>query len=262
MNSNRLSQLFASGKKDLLNIYFTAGYPALHDTADIAEALASAGADIIELGMPYSDPLADGTTIQQSSELAIANGMTMELLFEQVEEIRRRTQIPLVWMGYLNPVMQYGEDRFLQRCAASGIDGLIIPDLPLHEYEASFKAKAEALGLVFSFLITPQTPEFRIREIARLSSGFVYMVSSASITGAKAGISASQVTYFERIEAMNLAQPKLTGFGISDKDSFQTACRYSQGAIIGSAFIKALGEGGDAAEVAGAFVRGIRGYNM
>lgn len=259
MNSNRLSQLFASGKKDLLNIYFTAGYPALHDTADIAEALASAGADIIELGMPYSDPLADGTTIQQSSELAIANGMTMELLFEQVEEIRRRTQIPLVWMGYLNPVMQYGEDQFLQRCAASGIDGLIIPDLPLHEYEASFKSKAEALGLVFSFLITPQTPESRIREIARLSSGFVYMVSSASITGAKAGISASQVAYFERIEAMNLTQPKLIGFGISDKDSFQTACRYAHGAIIGSAFIKALGEGGGAAEVAGAFGRGIRG---
>lgn len=259
MNSNRLSQLFASGKKDLLNIYFTAGYPALHDTAVIAEALASAGADIIELGMPYSDPLADGTTIQQSSELAIANGMTMELLFEQVEEIRRRTRIPLVWMGYLNPVMQYGEDRFLQRCAASGIDGLIIPDLPLHEYEASFKTKAEALGLVFSFLITPQTPESRIREIARLSSGFVYMVSSASITGAKAGISESQVAYFERIEAMNLTQPKLIGFGISDKDSFQTACRYAHGAIIGSAFIKALGEGGDVAEVAGAFVAGIRG---
>lgn len=258
MNSNRLSQLFASGKKDLLNIYFTAGYPALHDTAVIAEALASAGADIIELGMPYSDPLADGTTIQQSSEEAIANGMTMELLFEQVEEIRRRTQIPLVWMGYLNPVMQYGEDRFLQRCAASGIDGLIIPDLPLHEYEASFKSKAEALGLVFSFLITPQTPESRIREIARLSSGFVYMVSSASITGAKAGISASQVAYFERIEAMNLAQPRLIGFGISDKDSFQTACRYAHGAIIGSAFIKALGEGGDAAEVARGFVEGIK----
>jgi tryptophan synthase alpha chain len=146
MNTNRLSQLFASGKKDLLNIYFTAGYPALHDTAVIAEALASAGADIIELGMPYSDPLADGTTIQQSSELAIANGMTMELLFEQVEEIRRRTQIPLVWMGYLNPVMQYGEDRFLQRCAASGIDGLIIPDLPLHEYEASFKSQSGGAG--------------------------------------------------------------------------------------------------------------------
>lgn len=259
MNSNRLSQLFASGKKDLLNIYFTAGYPALHDTADIAEALASAGADIIELGMPYSDPLADGTTIQQSSELAIANGMTMELLFEQVEEIRRRTQIPLVWMGYLNPVMQYGEDQFLQRCAASGIDGLIIPDLPLHEYEATFKSKAEELGLVFSFLITPQTPESRIREIARLSSGFVYMVSSASITGAKAGISESQVAYFERIEAMNLAQPRLIGFGISDKDSFQTACRYAHGAIIGSAFIKALGEDGDAAEVARGFVAGVQG---
>lgn len=258
MNANRLIPLFASGKKDLLNIYFTAGYPALHNTADIAQALAAAGADMIELGMPYSDPLADGTTIQQSSEQAIANGMTMELLFEQVEEIRRRTQIPLVWMGYLNPVMQYGEDRFLERCAETGIDGLIIPDLPLHEYESNFKIKAEALGLVFSFLITPQTPESRIREIARLSSGFVYMVSSASITGAKAGISESQIAYFERIEAMNLPQPRLIGFGISDQSSFQTACRYAHGAIIGSAFIKALSEGGDVAETAGAFVSGIR----
>lgn len=259
MNTNRLTQLFASCKKDLLNIYFTAGYPSLHDTADIAEALATAGADIIELGMPYSDPLADGTTIQQSSEQAIANGMTMELLFGQVEEIRRRTQVPLVWMGYLNPVMQYGEDRFLERCAQSGIDGLIIPDLPLHEYEAGFKSKAEALGLVFSFLITPQTPEARIQEIGRLSSGFIYMVSSASITGAKEGISESQVAYFERIEAMNLAQPRLIGFGISDQGSFRTACRYAHGAIIGSAFIKALGEGRNAAETAADFVSGIRG---
>ena len=243
MSSNRLARLLSSGKKNLLNIYFTAGYPALEDTAAIAVALAEAGADIIEIGMPYSDPLADGTTIQESSEQAIANGMTMDVLFSQVEAIRRETEIPIVWMGYLNPVMQYGEERFMQRCAETGIDGLIIPDLPLHEYEAHFQAGAQALGLAFSFLITPQTPEARIREIERLSTGFVYMVSSASVTGAKAGISAEQIAYFERIQAMQLTRPRLIGFGISDKNSFDTACRYADGAIIGSAFIRALGTG-------------------
>jgi len=254
MQNNRLSRLFSSGKKNLLNIYFTAGYPALEDTVATATALADAGADIIEIGMPYSDPLADGTTIQQSSEQAIANGMTMDVLFGQVEAIRRATDIPIVWMGYLNPVMQYGQERFMQRCAETGIDGLIIPDLPLHEYKAHFQAMAQAMGLSFSFLITPQTPEARIREIERLSTGFVYMVSSASVTGANAGISAEQIAYFERIQAMQLARPKLIGFGISDKDSFDTACRYADGAIIGSAFIRALGAGRGVREIVEEFL--------
>ncbi len=258
MTSNRLTQLFLSGKKDLLNIYFTAGYPALEDTVPITLALAKSGVDIIELGMPYSDPLADGTTIQESSEKAISNGMTMDLLFRQVEGIRKNTQIPIVWMGYLNPVMQYGEERFLLRCAESGIDGLIIPDLPLHEYEANFKDKAAQLGLSFSFLITPQTPEGRIRHIEQLSTGFIYMVSSASVTGAKSGISPEQIAYFERIQAMGLQRPRLIGFGISDKISFDTACRYANGAIIGSAFIKALSREKDPAQAASSFIAGIR----
>ncbi|MBX2928862.1 MAG: tryptophan synthase subunit alpha [Saprospiraceae bacterium] len=254
---NRLSTILASGKKNLLSIYFTAGYPALEDTAEIALALAEAGADFIELGMPYSDPLADGTTIQDSSQQAIANGMTMDLLFRQVEDIRRRTDIPLVWMGYLNPVMQYGEERFLQRCAATGIDGLIIPDLPLHEYEANFQPLARQYGLLFNFLITPQTPEPRIREIERLSEGFIYMVSSAAVTGAQAGISAEQIGYFERIGAMGLRRPRLIGFGISDKDTFLTACRYADGAIIGSAFIRALSKGSTPAAAAKSFVETV-----
>lgn len=257
MKTNRLTTLLSLGKKNLLSIYFTAGYPALEDTAEIALALAEAGADFIELGMPYSDPLADGTTIQDSSQQAIANGMTMDLLFRQVEDIRRRTDIPLVWMGYLNPVMQYGEERFLQRCAATGIDGLIIPDLPLHEYEANFQTLARQYGLLFNFLITPQTPESRIREIERLSEGFIYMVSSAAVTGAQAGISAEQIAYFERIGAMGLRRPRLIGFGISDKDTFHTACRYADGAIIGSAFIRALSKGGTPASVAKSFVEAV-----
>ncbi len=259
MQSNRLSNLFASGKKNLLNVYFTAGYPGLEDTGKIIAALAGSGVDIIELGMPYSDPLADGTTIQESGERAIANGMTMDVLFRQVEAVRRRTQIPVVWMGYLNPVMQYGEQRFLERCAQAGIDGLIIPDLPLHEYEAHFEAKARELGLLFSFLITPQTPEARIREIERLSTGFIYMVSSASVTGAKAGISPEQIAYFERIRAMQLSRPRLIGFGISDKETFDTACRYADGAIIGSAFIRELSKGEAVEETAERFVERVRG---
>ncbi len=255
---NRLTRLFDQNRRNLLNIYFTAGYPALEDTVPIALALADAGVDIIELGMPYSDPLADGATIQESSEKSISNGMTMDQLFRQVEDIRRRSEVPIVWMGYLNPVMQYGEEQFLQRCAETGIDGLIIPDLPLHEYEARFQDRAAQLGLVFSFLITPQTPEARIRHIEQLSTGFIYMVSSASVTGAKPGISPEQIAYFERIQAMQLSSPRLIGFGISDKSTFDTACRYADGAIIGSAFIKALGTGRSAAETAGAFVQTIR----
>jgi tryptophan synthase alpha chain len=257
MTTNRLSTLLSSGKKNLLSIYFTAGYPALEDTAEIALALAEAGADFIELGMPYSDPLADGTTIQDSSQQAIANGMTMDALFRQVEDIRRRTDIPLVWMGYLNPVMQYGEERFLQRCSETGIDGLIIPDLPLHEYEANFQTLARQHGLLFNFLITPQTPEPRIREIERLSEGFIYMVSSAAVTGAQTGISEAQIAYFERIGAMGLRRPRLIGFGISDKDTFDTACRHADGAIIGSAFIRALSNGGAPAAAAKAFVEAV-----
>ncbi len=252
--TNRLDQLFAEKKQRLLSIYFTAGYPHLHDTVSIALALAEAGADFIELGMPYSDPLADGPTIQASSEQAIANGMTMDYLFEQVHQIRQHSQIPIVWMGYLNPVMQYGEQRFLQHCADAGVDGLIIPDLPLHEYEAHFMKPAQALGLAFSFLITPQTPETRIRYIEQLCTGFIYMVSSYAVTGGQGGIQPEQIAYFERVQAMQLVRPRLIGFGISGPADFAIACRYAQGAIIGSAFIRALSNASDAARAAADFI--------
>ncbi len=252
--TNRFDQLFAKKDRDLLSIYFTAGYPCLHDTVPVALALAEAGADFIELGMPYSDPLADGPTIQASSEQAIANGMTIDHLFEQVRQIRQHSQIPIVWMGYLNPVMQYGEQRFLQGCANAGVDGLIIPDLPLHEYEAHFMKPARALGLAFSFLITPQTPEARIRYIEQLCTGFIYMVSSYAVTGGRSGIQPEQVAYFERIQAMQLARPRLIGFGISSPADFTTACRYAHGAIIGSAFIRILNNATDVAQAAAGFV--------
>jgi len=196
---NRLERLFERKSADILNIYFTAGYPGLEDTVPLIRALDEAGADLIEVGMPYSDPLADGPTIQESGQAAIRNGMSIPKLFEQLKEVRQYTDIPLVLMGYFNPVMQYGEQRFFEHCAEAGIDGLILPDLPVYEYEHFYKAQIEEAGLQISFLITPQTSEERIRKIDELSTGFVYMVSDASITGAKRGISPKQIEYFERV---------------------------------------------------------------
>lgn len=255
----RLSSLFHTNKQRLLNVYFTAGYPGLHDTVPIIRALDKAGVDMIEIGMPYSDPLADGPTIQQSSTMALRNGMTLPLLFEQIAEARKHTALPLILMGYYNQMMQYGEERFLETAKQSGIDALILPDLPLYEYEERFKPLFEAYELGISFLVTPQTGEARIRDIDRLSRGFVYMVSSAAITGAREGISDGQITYFERLAAMNLQNPCLIGFGISNSATFDTACKYSRGAIIGSAFIKALAASQEPLEQTTLqFVRSIR----
>ncbi len=240
---SRLQSLFERKPKDILNVYFTAGYPGLYDTGRIIRALDGAGADLIEVGMPYSDPLADGPTIQASGQQAIQNGMTLPLLFEQIAEARRHTDIPLVLMGYFNPVMQYGEQRFFDRCAEVGVDGLILPDLPIYEYENFYREGIEKAGLDISFLITPQTSGERIRKIDALSTGFVYMVSNAAITGAKTGISPAQIDYFERIRKMELSSPRLIGFGISSHETFSTACQYANGAIIGSAYIRALGQG-------------------
>lgn len=255
---NRIDQLFARKSGNILNVYFTAGYPRLHDTGPVVEALTRAGVDLIEIGMPYSDPLADGPTIQESGMQALRNGMKLGLLFEQIAAVRARTPVPLVLMGYYNQVMQYGEARFVDHCRQAGVDGLILPDLPLAEYESQFQPLVEAADLGMSFLITPQTTEARIREVDRLSRGFIYMVSNAAITGARAGITEAQLAYFERIAAMELVHPRLIGFGISDQETYQTACRYAQGAIIGSAFIKALAEAADIKATVADFIRRIR----
>ncbi|MEM8906595.1 MAG: tryptophan synthase subunit alpha [Bacteroidota bacterium] len=255
---DRLQQLFERKEKDILNIYFTAGYPQLEDTETIIEALSDSGVDLIEVGMPYSDPLADGPTIQQSGQVALENGMTLDLLFEQLGRVRQKSEVPLIMMGYFNQVMQYGEEAFLQQCANIGIDALILPDLPLDVYETEYRALFEKYQLKIVFLITPQTSEERIRQVDRLSEGFIYMVSNASITGAKSGISDQQLAYFERINALNLQTPRLIGFGISNHETFATACRYARGAIIGSAFIKALKSAPSITERVNEFVASIK----
>ncbi|MCH7409291.1 tryptophan synthase subunit alpha [Belliella sp. DSM 111904] len=237
---NRLQTLFENKKERVLSIYFTAGFPGIDDTMPTMEAIASAGADIIEIGVPYSDPIADGPTIQDSNMIALANGMSLKKLFDQIKDMRNTVSIPVVLMGYLNPIIQYGMERFLQKCQEVGVDGLILPDLPMQQYLDEFKDMFEKYGLSNTFLISPQTSEERIRQIDEHSSGFIYMVSSHSITGAKTGLTADQITYFKRVQAMNLKNPRLIGFGISDAETFTNASKYSNGAIIGSAFIKTV----------------------
>ncbi|MEM6316466.1 MAG: tryptophan synthase subunit alpha [Bacteroidota bacterium] len=255
---NRLDQLFNTKKKDILNVYFTAGFPNLHDTEEIILTLESAGVDLIELGMPYSDPMADGPTIQDSSTVALKNGMNVELLFEQIASVREKSQISLIMMGYFNQVMQYGEERFFRKCAEVGVDGLILPDLPVYIFEEKYRALFEELDLRISFLISPQTSEQRIRQIDDLTKGFIYMVSSSSITGAKSGISEEQMAYFNRINDMQLKNPRLIGFGISDHATYATACQFSSGAIIGSAFIRALAKADNLKTTITEFVETVR----
>lgn len=237
---NRLTKLFENKRENLLTVYFTAGYPKLDDTETIICSLAESGANIIEIGIPYSDPLADGPVIQESGMAAIDNGMTLQVLFNQLTDIRTKTQVPLILMGYFNQLLQYGVDKFLDDCVKTGIDGLIIPDLPLLEYEQFYKDKLTQRNISISFLITPQTEESRIHKVDALSTGFIYVVSDSSITGMKTGISSQQISYFERIKSLQLSTPQLIGFGISDRESYLTASKYANGAIIGSAFIKHL----------------------
>lgn len=236
---NRIDARFANDKK-LLSIYFSAGHPELEDTLPILKALQAAGVDMVEIGLPFSDPLADGPTIQDSSTKALKNGMTTEKLFDQLQGVREHIHIPLILMGYFNPMMQYGVERFCKACETVGIDGLIIPDLPVSIYHEQYKSLFEAHGLYNMFLITPQTPEERIRYIDKVSNGFIYMVSSASVTGAKNTFGNTQTDYFKRIRAMQLKTPQVVGFGISNADTYETAIHHSSGAIIGSAFIKFL----------------------
>jgi len=237
---NRIKNLFEGKNKNVLSVYFTAGYPTLNSTMDILSGLEGNGVDIVELGIPFSDPLADGPVIQRSSEIALKNGMNLDLLFEQTKEMRKKISIPVVLMGYLNPLLQYGVEKFLQKAAANGFDALIIPDLPIREYELQYKALFEKYGLQNIFLVTPQTPEARVRHIDSISNAFIYMVSSASTTGAKDKFSEEQERYFKRIASYKLKNPLLTGFGISNSETFKQACAYTNGAIIGSAFIKAI----------------------
>ena len=237
---NRIHYLFNTKQDRVLSIYFTAGFPKLEDTIPVMEAIEAGGADIIEIGIPYSDPIADGPTIQDSNMIALENGMSMKKLFEQLKGFRARVHLPVVLMGYLNPIIQFGMEEFCKKCKEVGVDGLIVPDLPMQQYLDEYKSLFDSYGLVNTFLISPQTSEKRIREIDENTDGFIYMVSSHSITGAKADISEEQIAYFERVQAMNLKNPRLIGFGISDAQTFTTASQYSNGAIIGSAFIKKI----------------------
>ena len=240
---NRINQKLKENKK-LLSIYFTAGYPNLNDTVTIIQDLEKSGVDMIEIGLPFSDPLADGPTIQASSTQALKNGMTTEALFSQLKDIRKSINIPLIIMGYFNPMLQYGVEAFCKKCAEIGIDGLIIPDLPVDVYNEQYKATFEKYGLINVFLITPQTSVERINFIDSISNGFIYMVSSASVTGSNSGFGDEQTKYFKRIAEMNLKNPQIIGFGISNNETFTQATSRAKGAIIGSAFIKHLTNNG------------------
>ena len=236
---NRIDQLFTEKSKDVLNVYCTAGYPHLNSTIEVLTALQQNGADLIEIGMPYSDPLADGPVIQQSNMVALDNGMSINLLFEQLQTARETIKVPIILMGYMNPILQYGLEKFCASAEAVGIDGIILPDLPMYEFETSYKQLFEKHHLKFIFLVTPETGEERIIKIDNLSSGFLYAVSSSSTTGNNKDI-AEQAEYFKKLQSMQLSNPILVGFGIKDKATFKTAGVYTNGAIIGSAYIKAL----------------------
>ena len=253
---SRIDNLFQKKKNNVLNVYCTAGYPQLNSTLQVMKALEQNGANLIELGMPYSDPLADGPVIQASSTAALHNGMTISTLFEQLKDFRNDISVPVILMGYLNPLLQYGFEKFCAKAAEVGVDGLIIPDIPMYEYEKEYSAIIKKNGLDFIFLVTPETSEERIKKLDSLSSGFLYAVSSSSLTGSDKDFSAVE-TYLQKLQNMNLKNPVLVGFGIKDKATFSTACKYANGAIIGSAYIKALDEAGSIEENTKRFLEGI-----
>lgn len=239
---NRIKQLFEE-KKNILSIYYTAGYPNLNDTVAIAELLEQAGADMLEIGFPYSDPVADGPVIQASSKQSLDQGMTLEVLFEQLKSLRKMVTIPVLLMGYVNPVLQFGVEKFCKACANVGVDGCIVPDLPMVEYEEFYREDFANNGLSNIFLITPQTAEERIKKIDGLSNGFIYLLSSSATTGKNLQVGDATESYFNRIKKMKLSNPTMIGFGISTKETFDKACTYANGAIIGTAFVKAIAKG-------------------
>ncbi len=261
MGESRITKLFQStpsgaGGQRILNVYCTAGYPQLDSTLDVMKALQDNGADLIELGMPYSDPLADGPVIQNSGLVALANGMTIETLFAQLKDARKEINVPIILMGYMNPVLQYGFERFCKEAAAVGVDGLILPDLPEYEFETEYGAFIKQYGLDFIFLVTPETSDERIKKLDSLSTGFLYAVSSSSTTGSDKNMTDVN-TYLQKLQAMQLSNPVLVGFGIKDKQTFDTACSHSNGAIIGTAYIKALEGTNDVAATTKNFLKTI-----
>ncbi|HLF45946.1 MAG TPA: tryptophan synthase subunit alpha [Chitinophagaceae bacterium] len=261
---SRIKDLFKKKNRNVLNVYCTAGYPQLNSTLEVMKALEADGADMIELGMPYSDPLADGPVIQHSSHIALSNGMTIKTLFEQLKDFRNSTplgnggiSLPVVLMGYMNPVLQYGFEKFCSDAAAVGIDGLILPDLPEYEFEHEYAAIIKKHGLDFIFLVTPETNEERLKKLDSLSTGFLYAVSSSSTTGSDKNITGIK-SYLQKLKALKLNNPVLVGFGIKDKETFEAACAHANGAIIGSAFIKALEGKGNITDITQKFLEGIR----
>ncbi len=261
---NRIDKLFSENKTGVLNMYCTAGFPHLNSTVEVLTALQNSGADIVEIGIPYSDPIADGPVIQQSNMQALENGMRISLLFDQLKNIREQIQLPLILMGYLNPVLQFGFEKFCEAAARVGVDGIILPDLPMFEFETQYQQYFVKNNLKFIFLVTPETSEERIRIIDKLANGFIYAVSSSSTTGnsqnpADAKAIESQQAYFKILSDMKLTNPILVGFGIKDKQSFDSACTYTNGAIIGSAYINALKNTTNIAATTKDFIKRIKG---
>lgn len=255
---NRIEELFKKKSKNILSVFFTAGFPKLNDTVVIARELEKAGADLIEIGIPFSDPVADGPVIQESNKIALDNGMNLKLLLQQVKEIRMEVKLPIILMGYLNPVLQYGVEQFCVDASQAGVDGVILPDLPLAEFENEYKLFFEKNDLRTIFLVSPTTEESRIKEIDNTSSGFIYAVSASSTTGAKGEFSKNQLDYFEKLRSLKLKNPLLIGFGISGASTFEAACRFAAGAIVGSAFIHALKTASDLGREIHEFVKGIK----
>ena len=255
---NRINKLFKEKKGNILSVFFTAGFPELNSTRLIAKALAEAGVDMIEIGIPFSDPIADGPTIQKSNKVALDNGMSVKLLLEQVKEVRKEISIPIILMGYLNPVLQYGFEKFCKEASANGVDGLILPDMPMDEYLSEYKVYMESVNLLNSFLISPTTSRERIKKIDDETNGFIYAVSSSSTTGAKNDFTIEQETYFKNLQTLRLNNPFLIGFGVSSHQTFSKASQYGSGAIIGSAFINLLQRSADLKSDIPQFINSIR----
>jgi tryptophan synthase alpha chain len=256
---NRIDRLFKEKQKNILSVYITAGYPSIDSTAGIVKSLEESGTDMVEIGMPFSDPMADGPVIQRSNEEALRNGMSLKVLFSQLNDIRKDVQIPLLLMGYLNPVIQFGMEDFCRQCQETGIDGVILPDMPPSVYMEEYFNIFEKYNLFNILLISPQSDNDRILTIDNISRGFIYMVSSSSVTGVRTNFSDDQISYFKRVRDMKLKNPGLIGFGISNRDTFRSACQYASGGIIGSAFVKMVGQEGNSADRIEGFVKEIKG---